>query len=60
MDDFYAAGSGPFPPPPWTSFAPPFSERLTGALLDRLIHHLRILEMNGDSFRLRQSRINKT
>ncbi len=32
------------------------SERLTGALLDRLTHHVNILEMNGDSFRLKQSR----
>ena len=32
------------------------SERLTGALLDRLTHHLHILEMNGDSFRLKHSR----
>jgi DNA replication protein DnaC len=32
------------------------SERLTGALLDRLTHHVHILEMNGDSYRLRQSR----
>ena len=32
------------------------SERLTGALLDRLTHHVHILEMNGDSFRLNQSR----
>ena len=32
------------------------SERLTGALLDRLTHHVHILEMNGDSFRLKQSR----
>ena len=24
------------------------SERLTGALLDRLTHHVHILEMNGD------------
>ena len=30
------------------------SERLTGALLDRLTHHVHILEMNGDSCRLRQ------
>jgi DNA replication protein DnaC len=38
----------------WTSvFA---SERLTGALLDRLTHHVHILEMNGDSYRLRQSK----
>jgi DNA replication protein DnaC len=32
------------------------SERLTGALLDRLTHHVTILEMNGDSYRLGQSR----
>ncbi len=32
------------------------SERLTGALLDRLTHHIHILEMNGDSYRLKQSR----
>ena len=32
------------------------SQRLTGALLDRLTHHVHILEMNGDSFRLKQSR----
>ena len=32
------------------------SERLTGALLDRLTHHVHILEMNGDGFRLKQSR----
>ena len=31
------------------------SERLTGALLDRLTHHVNILEMNGDSYRLNQS-----
>ena len=31
------------------------SERLTGALLDRLTHHVHIIEMNGDSYRLRQS-----
>jgi DNA replication protein DnaC len=31
------------------------SERLTGALLDRLTHHVHILEMNGDSYRLSQS-----
>ena len=31
------------------------SERLTGALLDRLTHHVHILTMNGDSYRLRQS-----
>jgi DNA replication protein DnaC len=32
------------------------SERLTGALLDRLTHHVNILEMNGDSYRLGQSK----
>ncbi|MBM3491192.1 MAG: hypothetical protein FJX68_12240, partial [Alphaproteobacteria bacterium] len=32
------------------------SERLTGALLGRLTHHVHILEMNGDSYRLKQSR----
>jgi DNA replication protein DnaC len=32
------------------------SERLTGALLDRLTRHVHILEMNGDSYRLKQSR----
>ncbi len=36
------------------------AERLTGAILDRLTHHVHILEMNGDSFRLRQSRMIKT
>ena len=32
------------------------SERLTGALLDRLTHHVHILEMNGESYRLKHSR----
>jgi len=32
------------------------TERLTGALLDRLTHHVNILEMNGESYRLNQSR----
>ena len=32
------------------------SERLTRVLLDRLTHHVNILEMNGDSYRLRRSR----
>ena len=35
------------------------SERLTGALLDRLTHHVHILEMNGDSYRLKTSRSKK-
>ena len=38
----------------WTSIFG--SERLTGALLDRLTHHVHILEMNGESFRLKHSR----
>jgi len=37
----------------WTSVFG--SERLTGALLDRLTHHVHILEMNGESYRLKQS-----
>jgi len=32
------------------------SERLTGALLDRLTHHVHILEMTGESYRLNQSK----
>ena len=37
----------------WTSVLR--SEWLTGALLDRLTHHVHILTMNGDSYRLKQS-----
>jgi hypothetical protein len=37
----------------WTSILG--SERLTGALLDRLTHHVHILTMDGDSYRLKQS-----
>jgi DNA replication protein DnaC len=36
------------------------SERLTGALLDRLTHHVHILEMNGDSFRLKHGKRKRT
>ena len=36
------------------------SERLTGALLVRPTHHVHILEMNGGSFRLNQSRARKS
>ena len=32
------------------------SERLTGALLDRLTHHIHILEMNAESYRLKRRR----
>jgi DNA replication protein DnaC len=32
------------------------SERLTGALLDRITHRCHILEANGDSYRLRQAK----
>ena len=32
------------------------TERLTEAMLDRLTHHVHILEMNGESYRLRQSK----
>jgi DNA replication protein DnaC len=38
----------------WTSVFG--SERLTGALLDRLTHHVHILEMNGESYRLAHSK----
>ena len=38
----------------WTTVF--WSERLTGALLDRFAHHVHILEMDGDSYRLKHSR----
>ena len=38
----------------WTEV--PGSERLTGALLDRLTHPVHILEMNGESYRLKESK----
>jgi DNA replication protein DnaC len=38
----------------WTSVFQ--SQRLTGALLDRLTHHVHILELNGESYRLKQSK----
>src|SRR6185312_1259515 len=38
----------------WTSVFG--SERLTGALLDRLTHHVHILEMTGESYRLATSK----
>ena len=40
----------------WTEVFGP--ERLTGALLDRLTHHMHILEMNGENCRLKRSREN--
>jgi len=47
-------GSSNLPFNEWTEILG--SERMTGALLDRLTHHVHILEMNGDSFRLKQSK----
>ena len=42
---------------PFDEWAEVFSqERLTGALLDRLTHHVHILEMNGESYRLKRGR----
>ena len=38
----------------WTSVFQ--SRRLTGALIDRLTHHVHILELNGESYRLKQSK----
>jgi DNA replication protein DnaC len=38
----------------WTSVFG--TERLTGALLDRLTHHVHILEMNGGNYRLAHSK----
>ena len=32
------------------------SERLTGALLDRLTHRVHILEANGESYRLKEAK----
>ena len=43
-----------FPFEEWTSIFG--SQRLTGALLDRLTHHVHILELNGESYRLKQSK----
>lgn len=47
--------------PPFDEWTETFgTERLTGVLLGRLTHRLNILEMNGDSYRLGQSRARKT
>jgi DNA replication protein DnaC len=41
---------------PFASWTQVFGdERLTGALLDRLTHHVHILEVQGDSYRLKES-----
>ena len=32
------------------------NQRLTGALLARLTHHVSILDLNGESYRLKQSK----
>ena len=49
-----AVGTSNLPFNEWTeAFG---SERLTGALLDRLTHHVHILEMNGESYRLKDSK----
>jgi DNA replication protein DnaC len=42
----------------WTSVLP--SEALVHAMLDRLTHHVHILEMNGRSYRLSQSLASRT
>ena len=42
------------PPDEWTEVFG--SQQLTGALLDRLTHHVNIMEMNGESYRLKGSR----
>ena len=36
------------------------SERLTGAALDRLTHRCHILEMNGESYRLKDAKRRRT
>ncbi len=52
--DSFAGETSNLPFDEWTEVFG--SERLTGTILDRLTHHVHILEMNGDSYRLRQSR----
>jgi hypothetical protein len=53
-------GRSPFHSDQWRSNGSPFgTERLAGALLDRLTRRVNILEMNGESFRLSRSRARK-
>lgn len=42
--------------PIWVVRAGEGSERLTGALLDRLTHRVPILEANGPSYRLHEAK----
>jgi hypothetical protein len=56
-----APSSSEFPDPRVQYPVSPFgTERLTGALLDRLTHHVNILEMNGESYGLAQSNTRKS
>ncbi len=41
---------------PFQEWTEVLGSELTGALLDRLTHHVHILEMNGESYRLKQSK----
>ena len=51
-------GTSYFPFEDWTGVFG--SERLTRALLDRLTHHVHILEMNADNYRLKQSKARRS
>ena len=51
--DTMPTGTSNLPFEDWTSVLG--SERLTGTLLERLTHHVSILTMNGDSYRLKES-----
>ena len=42
---------------PFAEWAQVFgNERMTGALLDRLTHHCHIVEINGESYRLKEAK----
>jgi DNA replication protein DnaC len=41
---------------PFQGWTEVLGSELTGAPLDRLTHHVHILEMNGESYRLKQSK----